>query len=136
MGGTKPGGSCFFSWARWVSAEGSGEKRTGLGRSAEARSEEEGTGACFGKQKALLSGPGIGLLIFSSTNLEMNLIKYLNWFCINGEDGRHRLILWNVGCNFRNPVMQPGRPLEKEGGCRMKVPDKGTSPVILQEKRI
>jgi hypothetical protein len=72
MGGTKPGGSCFFPCPRWVSAEGSGERRTGLGRSAEARSEEEGTGACFGKQKALLSGPGIGLLIFSSTNLEMN----------------------------------------------------------------
>jgi hypothetical protein len=67
-------GVALFPCPRWVSAEGSGERRTGLGRSAEARSEEEGTGACFGKQKALLSGPGIGLLIFSSTNLEMNQI--------------------------------------------------------------
>jgi hypothetical protein len=72
-----PAGVVFFPWARWVSAEGSGGRRTGLGRSAEARSEKKGTTACFGKQKALLPRPGIGLLIFSPTNLEMNLFYFI-----------------------------------------------------------
>jgi hypothetical protein len=67
-----PAGIALFHCSRRASAKGSGERKIRFGRRAETRSGQEGTGACFGKQKALLSGPDIGLLTFSSTNLDIN----------------------------------------------------------------